>query len=152
MSASEPATSEAQLLELLGGDPERAREMLRTMLAERAAEDPRFALLGRLLERADDEAPDRADRVQRMHARIGRMRADLGELYERNDVLAAALGACPACWGQVATCAECRGHGMPGWLRPDPALYEEFVAPAVARQRREVPGQTKNGEDSELSE
>ena len=151
MSASEPATSETELLELLAGDPERARDTLTTMLAERAAEDPRFALLARLLERTDEEAPNRADRVQRMRARIARMRADLAELYERNDVLAAALGACPTCWGQVATCVECRGHGVPGWLPPDPALHDEFVAPAVAR-RRELPGRSKEGVNDEQPE
>lgn len=49
-------------------------------------------------------------------------------------LLAGALGAC-ACWGRDPGCPSCAGDGGPGWERPDPALYAEFVAPAVRRMR-----------------
>jgi hypothetical protein len=52
--------------------------------------------------------------------------ADIGVL------LAAALGACE-CWGLLADCDLCQGHGSAGWTQPDSDLFEEFVRPAVDR-------------------
>ncbi|HEY3002746.1 MAG TPA: hypothetical protein VGJ44_10395, partial [Kribbellaceae bacterium] len=49
-------------------------------------------------------------------------------------LLAGALGAC-ACWGRDPGCPSCAGKGGPGWEGPDPALYAEFVVPAVRRMR-----------------
>jgi hypothetical protein len=49
------------------------------------------------------------------------------------DTLASALGACPACWGTDATCAECGGQGRPGARSPDPALFHALVLPAARR-------------------
>lgn len=47
-------------------------------------------------------------------------------------LLAAALGACE-CWGLLADCRICQGHGSAGWTQPDPELFEEFVQPAIDR-------------------
>jgi len=52
------------------------------------------------------------------------------ELINRNQVIAAALGACP-CWGQGLDCRTCKGAGTPGWRAPDPQLFIEYVHPAV---------------------
>jgi hypothetical protein len=51
---------------------------------------------------------------------------------DTNVLLAAALGACE-CWGLWADCPVCRGEGSSGWTEPVPALFDEFVRPAVAR-------------------
>ena len=47
------------------------------------------------------------------------------------DRLAAALGACPACWGEDPSCRWCRGRGAPGALAPDPEEFTTWVVPAV---------------------
>jgi hypothetical protein len=51
-----------------------------------------------------------------------------------NVLLAAALGACE-CWGFRAGCGMCQGQGVSGWTQPDPALFDEFVKPAITRMR-----------------
>ncbi|WP_126977837.1 hypothetical protein [Frigidibacter oleivorans] len=52
---------------------------------------------------------------------------------ERIALLAAALGACPACWGEVPDCPLCGGRGTPGHLPPEEASFVHFVMPAVRR-------------------
>jgi hypothetical protein len=63
------------------------------------------------------------------------LRQELADLREVNDTVAKALGACRVCWGGDADCAECAGAGRPGSIRPDPALFERLVIPAVRRVR-----------------
>jgi len=131
---------QTRLLQTLSQDPGAARTMLQSLLAERAAADPSMGLLMQMM--ASQEAPpastgeatDRQERAQRRRERIEEMRAELIELRQRNDDLAAALGACPACWGRIDDCEECDGEGAPGWEPPDPALFEELITPAVARR------------------
>ena len=64
------------------------------------------------------------------------MKRELADLREVNDTLAAALGACPACWGGDEECSDCEGYGHPGSSRPDPALFQQLVVPAVRRVER----------------
>jgi hypothetical protein len=61
--------------------------------------------------------------------------AELGILRERNDLFAAALGACCHCWGQDPSCRSCRGRGGPGFSVPDEALFVEYVVPAIQMLR-----------------
>jgi hypothetical protein len=65
------------------------------------------------------------------------LRDELEALYEQLDMLAAALGACPACFGSDRDCAECGGRGRPGAYHPDLALYRSIVLPAVRRAQIE---------------
>jgi hypothetical protein len=65
------------------------------------------------------------------------LRAELADLRQANDTMASALGACPYCWGGAVTCRVCRGRGRPGYAPPDPALFHEFVVPALQRVRAE---------------
>lgn len=60
-----------------------------------------------------------------------RMKTELEELREMNDILAAALGACHMCWGAVSDCRNCGGRGDPGSRLPDKELYSFFVMPAI---------------------
>jgi hypothetical protein len=69
----------------------------------------------------------------REHAKA--MQAELDRLRERSDTMAAAVGACPLCWGQSLECRGCRGRGGPGFCIPDESLFEEFVLPAVRTLR-----------------
>ena len=54
-----------------------------------------------------------------MGARNAGLQQELADLREVNDTLAAALGACPACWGGDPECSECSGLGHPGSNRHD---------------------------------
>jgi hypothetical protein len=73
--------------------------------------------------------------------------AELEELRERNDVLAAALGACHLCWGEDPGCPACGGLGRPGAAPPDRQLFARLVAPAVqaAQPRRNGDGRAPPG-------
>jgi hypothetical protein len=60
---------------------------------------------------------------------------ELADLREVNDTVAAALGACPYCWGGDRDCEVCGGHGSPGYCEPDARLFEALIVPAVRRER-----------------
>ena len=60
-----------------------------------------------------------------------------------NDTTAAALGACPICWGGQGDCDECGGKGHAGSRAPDLQLFRELVVPAVRRLR---PANGANGQ------
>lgn len=71
-------------------------------------------------------------------------------LAERNMVLAAALGACD-CWGELADCETCGGAGTTGWLSPDQAAFDLYIAPALRAFERPAPPeepQTAEGKGS----
>lgn len=65
---------------------------------------------------------------------------ELGEennfLRQRLDILAAAVGACPYCWGEDAMCSCCCGQGGPGYLLPDRDAFNGYIMPAVRSIRK----------------
>jgi hypothetical protein len=65
--------------------------------------------------------------------RLRELTQELADLREVNDTVAAALGACGACWGGDPRCAACAGRGQAGFAAPDPALFRELVVPAIRR-------------------
>jgi hypothetical protein len=68
---------------------------------------------------------------------------------DRNQVVAAALGACP-CWGQDPDCRLCAGAGAPGWVMPHRDLFAHYVDPAVkAFTRADTDGRNGNGNAAE---
>lgn len=69
-----------------------------------------------------------ADVMQRLYA-------ELEDLRARNAMLADALGACPRCWGEDASCPVCRGRGVAGGRSPDPELFESVIRPAIRRRQ-----------------
>ena len=74
-----------------------------------------------------------------LRRRLEHLELELERFQEINDTLAAALGACEACWGDDPDCEACRGRGGPGSLPPDRALFERLVMPAVRRLRSTQP-------------
>jgi hypothetical protein len=90
----------------------------------------------------DDRLATRRRRaVRRLRRHLQAVEAELDELRERNDCLAAALGACYECWGEDPDCDICGGDGRPGSSLPDRRLFKEIVDPAIRavqaeRQRR----------------
>lgn len=69
--------------------------------------------------------------IAELREQVENMFAELKALRDRNDVLAAALGACCLCWGEDAHCRICRGRGSPGFSVPDETFFAEFVLPAI---------------------
>lgn len=121
---------------------------------ELAAADPRFGMLARLLAGTSDRPGTTDSAVEdgeieaRLDAAMGvaedaRRLADavrvqfdevveeIGGLRSRLDDLAAALGACPGCWGEDPVCGWCRGRGAPGAMTPDANAFDRLVMPAV---------------------
>jgi len=78
------------------------RGQLKAMIE--AVERERRADLGKLLERAALEAKAKVTRVTRA-VRTG---------VPADEVLAAAIGACPTCFGEDLLCDTCHGAGSPG--------------------------------------
>ena len=85
-----------------------------------------------LLEEPREESGNDADSAStELHQQVESLLAELALLRERNDLFAAAVGACCLCWGQDLGCRSCRGRGGPGFSMPDEALFQEYVAPAI---------------------
>ncbi len=68
-----------------------------------------------------------------LRRRLRALEAEVERLLEINDGLAAALGACPRCWGEDAACPDCEGEGGPGAVAPERELFHRLVMPAVRR-------------------
>lgn len=66
---------------------------------------------------------------------IRAMQQELIDLRHVNDTVAAALGACPLCWGGDSGCAACHGRGGAGYAVPDLDLFARWVVPATERMR-----------------
>jgi hypothetical protein len=84
---------------------------------------------------SENQGEDAGAALSELRENMKGMLSELEQLRERNDMLAAAVGACPLCWGQNLDCRSCRGRGGPGFCMPDEALFEEFVLPAVRTLR-----------------
>lgn len=107
------------------GDPRAAATAL---LADH--NDPRIRLLAELWARQEGDAETVVEESNEDSLK------ELDRLRERNAELAAALGACEACWGVDPGCERCRGHGGPGGRAPDRQLFAEYVLPAIRRLKR----------------
>ncbi len=113
-------------------------------------------LYGQLLERVLAEQPELAqytelftqlggsnntapDETEALKARLGklnniakRLKDDLDDALDDLDDLAKALGACE-CWGRNNRCPTCKGDGQAGYFKPDKALFNQFIAPALIK-------------------
>lgn len=89
------------------------------------------------LQREEDLArAERLELVRTARAQIEALAAEVDALRSRVDRLAAAVGACPECWGEDAGCRWCRGRGRPGFIPPDPQEFALIVVPAIRMQAR----------------
>ncbi len=82
-----------------------------------------------------ESADDAPDRIAGLEARFDQLRdvarrmdAELRLLRRRNAQLAAALGACPQCWGEDPECTVCAGEGQPGSAPPHRQHFRHYVA------------------------
>lgn len=78
---------------------------------------------------------EQADAIAELSDTARRLFDEREEAHARLEELAAALGACPACFGDDLLCPTCHGRGEPGARAPDPAAFRRFVVPALDRAR-----------------
>jgi hypothetical protein len=79
----------------------------------------------------EEFVPSSAGATEELRKQAESLVVELTLLRERNDLLAAAVGACCLCWGQDLECRSCRGRGGPGFSIPDENLFQEYVVPAI---------------------
>ncbi|MGW2558069.1 hypothetical protein ACWCXB_02250 [Streptomyces sp. NPDC001514] len=119
------AGSDQQLAELLS----RREAQLERDLAEAEQAELRTEEEARRLSERREPAED-------VRRRVAELAAQLDVAHGLLDDMAAALGACPACFGADDTCWWCRGRGAPGFTTPDPGLFDRLVRPAVVMHAR----------------
>ncbi len=73
--------------------------------------------------------------IKRLDATVNALEQEVEATGQLHAELAAALGACPACWGTDRACPGCRGRGRPGAYPADQPLYAHYVRPAARRQQ-----------------
>ena len=78
------------------------------------------------------QAAARRERSQALRGHLEDLSHELEATRAILEDLAAALGACPNCFGADPACRWCRGRGRPGFMPPDPAAFQDLVVPAVA--------------------
>ncbi|MGZ3183106.1 MAG: hypothetical protein ACXU8N_11760 [Telluria sp.] len=125
-----------------------APDPMAMMLAQVEQSNPQAAAIVRALQErsraaapapAEEEDEDscriaRAD-LEQLQAAAAQALQDIEALRARQAELAAALGACPLCFGSDPACLECGGRGQPGALAPEPAAFRTHVLPALRRAR-----------------
>lgn len=155
--ATEPAT-EAQssavnptaILEALQTCQQNPRKALFSALTEGSENAPQIEMLMKLLD--GDEKDDTAQREEIREEIRAEQEAAIAELSEtaqrlfdereaarhRIETLAAALGACPACFGENLLCETCHGAGRPGARAPAALEFRTLVMPAIERVRAAI--------------
>lgn len=147
---SNGSPTEAMLSELFGDDPRAGliAQYLSKSQTNAGEEDLALDAEDDLLEQVEesdyDPLPAEHASAANEH-RLPRLLHDLEELSAKNeelkewiDTLAAALGACHRCWGDHDACRICGGRGQPGWRLPERKLFNELIAPAIRRWRRQL--------------
>jgi hypothetical protein len=150
--------------QLLGKTGE--KPTMQGLLAQVAETNPNLAplanyLIQREAERREQEAreeaeitveqlPDRRDSLKNLELTVHKLYRELEDLRERNDALAAALGACYLCWGDDFQCPYCHGQGATGWRSPDPDLFGQWIKPILhVRRHMQLNGNSREPESNE---
>jgi hypothetical protein len=141
-AAADPlAALKAQFTGQAGDNP--ALSMLLQFMQQRSApapapvpcEEPPPARSAR-----DEQLQADLDVMVRGHAQLA---AELDRLRQRNDALAAALGACHLCFGDDAWCPRCGGRGRPASRRPESAAFDHYVRPLLERLQARDPARAR---------
>lgn len=117
-----------------GGDA--SAQLRATLLArvnQRPLGDPVRDALTRMFAQ---HQPAVRQRLADPHVLLRAARDTINLLQARSAILAAALGACPECWGTESGCATCGGAGGPGWSAPDPTQFATWILPAINALQR----------------
>lgn len=120
------------------GDNTMLSTLLQALQASRAAapqavpDKAEEAIKPTAAEDSDRGMPADAD-VQALVDHARGMEQEIELLRQRNDSLAAALGACYLCVGQNSACPICQGRGVPGRQAPHPGHFRFWVQPVLDR-------------------
>ena len=146
-SGSQGGVGVEQLLAQMGeGDP-RVGLVTKYLASRREAEEAEAEEAAAAEAQAAAAEAEKQAAMRTLQRMARSMYAELEELRGRNDMLAAALGACYLCWGENALCEVCGGAGAPGSTPPDAELFAALVVPAARRmqRRRKAPPQPPDG-------
>jgi hypothetical protein len=125
-----------QLLAQMGETDPRVSLVTKYLASRREAEEAE-AEVSATAEAEREAAEAEKQAALRSLQRMARsMYAELEELRGRNDMLAAALGACYLCWGENVSCEVCGGAGAPGSAPPDGEMFAALVVPVLRRMQR----------------
>jgi hypothetical protein len=134
-----------------------AGQSLQRCVTELAQADPKLAPIVQLLAQREEDAQrdlekddqpvqlehqelelleERRQQGAVLREHLDEITAELDALRNRLGELAAALGACPGCFGEDRSCQWCRGRGVPGFMPPEPAEFNRLVMPAVQLHAR----------------
>ncbi|UUL84067.1 hypothetical protein [Sphingomonas qomolangmaensis] len=121
----------AMLAALAGGAGGPQIDMIMKLIDDQG-EDANTALREELMAEVREE---QAEAVAELAATAQRLFDAQAVCAERLEDLAAALGACSACFGDNLLCETCHGAGRPGARAPEAAEFARYVMPAVERVR-----------------
>jgi hypothetical protein len=130
------------------GDP---RKAMLAALAGGSEGGPQFDMIMKLIDDQGEDAnaalreellaevrAEQEDAVAELSATAKRLFKEREACSQRLEDLAAALGACPACFGDNLLCDTCHGAGQPGARAPEAAEFARYVMPAVERVRNAI--------------
>ena len=118
------------MMNLLGQAADQPGADMLLKLVGEGGEDSSDALREELREEIREE---QAEAVDALEAAAEQLLAENRALQRRLDGLAAAIGACPACFGDDLLCDTCQGAGTPGSRLPLAPEFHNYVRPAVDR-------------------
>jgi hypothetical protein len=107
------------------------------LLSQLGVEDQRLSQVAQLMSAFESRDAEAAELAQ-LRTENGRLKELNRTLLAHSDFLAAAVGACPECWGEDAECRECGGQGGPGAYVPERICFEEIVRPVLDRMRQRL--------------
>lgn len=110
---------------------------LKDLLDNIGQSDPKLGMLVEFLKkrnvnRENEAAADIEKSRKQLESKILHIERDYQILFERNTLLAKALGACDECWGTEEEC-KCGGNGRVGSHFPDRELFNELVIPVLEK-------------------
>jgi hypothetical protein len=145
-ASQDPTQAMMTVLEAIRSGSADPQKMVVDLLGSQAGASPETGMLLKLLgeneEKGSDELREevRAEILEEQAEAIGgletaaeRLLAENRDLQRRLDALAAAIGACPACFGEDLLCETCAGAGAPGSRLPQAGEFHNYVSPALAR-------------------
>lgn len=142
-----PAATILEALQTCTQDP---RKAIFAALTDGNENAPQIDMLMKLLGGDEkDEAARREEIREEVRAELEASIAELSETAQklfdereearvRLETLAAALGACPVCFGENLLCETCHGAGRPGARAPAGQEFRTFILPAVERVRAAI--------------
>jgi hypothetical protein len=60
-------------------------------------------------------------------------------MIDQMDQFAAAVGACPECWGEDPLCSYCSGRGKPGYFQPNATYFNRYIKPVLSKLKNNHP-------------